>query len=88
LCPGILIVLVTGDGGLANFKVMQQLLGLPRVLTSDHGDLVPQDAQRAQSDIFQIADGGGHQIKNSVQALQSVPFEAALRLRNGKLMNK
>ena len=35
---------------------------MPRVLARDHVDLL-QDPQRAQRDVLEIADRGGHEIE-------------------------
>jgi len=59
---GHLVVFVIADERLRDFVVVQELLRVARVFA---GDLVglAQDAQSAQGDVFEIADGRGDEIK-------------------------
>ena len=53
---------VITDGGGVQIEVVQQLLGLARVLTCDLVGLA-QDTQGAQGNVLQIADGSGYEIE-------------------------
>ena len=57
-----LVVHVVADGGRADVEVVEQLLGLARVLAGNFVDRA-QHAQRAQGDVFQVADGRGDEIE-------------------------
>lgn len=59
---GEFVVLVVADGPLFNSEVGEQFLGLPRVLASDEIDFL-QRAKRPKSDVFEIADRCGDQVK-------------------------
>ncbi len=65
-CARDFVVLVVADQGLVNFKVIQQLQRVARVFA---GDLIHffQNAQRAQRNIFQIADRRGHQVEAAAE---------------------
>ena len=65
---GGLIVLVVADGGRADTEVVEQLLRLARVLAGDAVDRA-QDAQGAQGDVLQIADGRGDEVEARSEGL-------------------
>jgi hypothetical protein len=46
----------------ADLMLPQEDLRMPRVFARDHVDLL-QDPQRAQRDVLEIADRGGHEIE-------------------------
>ncbi len=50
-------MLVVADERLANFVVVEEFLRVARVFASDLVDLF-EDAQGAESDVFEIANGG------------------------------
>jgi putative FmdB family regulatory protein len=66
-CPGEFVMLVVADQGLADFVVTEEFLCVPGVFAGDLVDLF-QNAQRAKSDVFEIAD----RRANQVQAAQCV----------------
>jgi len=56
------IVFVVADQRLVNVVVREKLLRMSRVLAGDLVDFL-QDAQGAQRDVFEIADGRANEIK-------------------------
>ena len=56
------VVQVIADGGCGDAEVVQELRGLAGVLA---GDAVggAEDAQRAESDVFEVADGCGDEVE-------------------------
>src|SRR5581483_1453353 len=59
---GHLVVLVVADAAGGDAVMVQQFLGLPRVLAGDEIDFF-QYAQRAQRDVLKVADGSSHEIQ-------------------------
>ncbi len=57
-----LVVHVVADGGGADVEVIEELLGLARVLARDFVDRT-QDAEGAQGDVLEVADGRGDEIE-------------------------
>ena len=57
-----LVVHVVADSGGTDVEVVEQLLGLARVLAGDLVDRA-QHTQRAQGDVFQVADGRGDEVE-------------------------
>ena len=88
------IVLVIADERLMNFEMIEQLQGVPRIFAGDLVDFL-QNAQRAQRDVFQIADGRGHEVEAAaagpVATIQNARFrswnwqEVSLACRVGRL---
>ena len=68
-----LVVHVVADRGRANGEVVEQFLGLARVLA---GNFVyrSQHAQRAQGDVLEVADGSGHEVKAGSERLGILAF--------------
>ncbi len=66
-----LVVLVIADGGLVDAVVVQQRGRVPRVLAGDEVNLL-EHVQRAQSDVFQIANGRADEIKRPRRGLVAV----------------
>ena len=63
-----LVVLVVADGRRADVEVVEQLLRLARVLTGDAVDRA-QDAEGAQGDVLQIADGRSDEVEARSEGL-------------------
>ena len=57
-----LVVLVVADGGGTDLEVVEELLGLARVLASNFVYRA-QYTQSAQGDVFEVADGRGDEIE-------------------------
>ena len=76
---GGLVVLVVADGGRADTEVVEQLLRLARVLAGDAVDRA-QDAQGAQGDVLQIADGRGDEVEARSEGLAILIGNHALAL--------
>ena len=57
-----LVVLVVAGSRRLNAEVVEQFLGLPRILAGDAVGTF-QHPQRSQCDVFQIADRGSDQIE-------------------------
>jgi hypothetical protein len=58
----VFIVLVEAEGGGFDVEVIEELLSLASVFTGDAVSLA-EDAEGAESDVFQVADGGGNQVE-------------------------
>ncbi len=59
---------VIADGRGFDFEVIQELLGLARVFAGDAVGLA-QDAEGAEGDVFEIADGSGDQVETRGEGL-------------------
>ena len=66
-----LVVQVVADGGGADFEVIEELLGLAGVFAGDAVGLA-QDAECAEGDVFEIADGSGDEIEAGREFLVAV----------------
>ncbi len=61
------VVFVVANERLMNVVVSEQFLGVASVLASDLIRFF-EDAQRAESDVLEIADGCGHEIQRAARA--------------------
>ena len=59
---GELVVFVIADQGLVNVVVIQKLQGVARIFAGDVVHLL-EDAEGAEGDVLQVADGRGYQIE-------------------------
>jgi hypothetical protein len=60
--PVAFVVLVQANGRHCDFEVVEELLGLAGVFAGDPvGGF--EDAQGAEGDVFEVADGGGYQVE-------------------------
>jgi hypothetical protein len=73
---GAFVVQVVADGGGCDAEVVEKLLGLARVLA---GDAIggAQDAEGAEGDVLEVADGGGDEIEARGEALVAFAFVAS-----------
>jgi putative FmdB family regulatory protein len=63
-CAREFVMLVVADQGLANFIMTEEFLCVPGVFAGDLVDFF-QNAQRAKSDVFEIADGRTDQVQTA-----------------------
>ena len=61
-------MIVIADRLFADFKVVQQLLSLPRVFTSYQRRFLAQDTQCAKRDVLQIPNRSGNEIERARQS--------------------
>ncbi len=59
---GVFVVRVVADGGRADAEVVEQLGGLAGVFAGDAVDGA-KDAEGAEGDVFEVADGGGDEVE-------------------------
>ena len=80
---GQFIVFVVADGSGGDAVVIQQLLRLPGVFA---GDLVGflEHPHRPQGDVFEVANGRGHQVESRRQRAFRVRHRVVARLHEGE----
>src|SRR5262249_48209521 len=72
---------------LVDVEVRQEGPRAPRVLARDHIDLA-QDAQRAQADVFEVADRGRYDKKGAAQAVCSFASETRIGLSRFRMTSR